>query len=213
MTVHGSDTPLAPSYQATSITEDLTVLQWDFDCAYAQLSDFSTAILNFATQKCPSVLSFFTLNVSALSNVGLACVQRILGRTSLECLCIVCTLFDPDLLDTIRRILDSVRWSTAKSLVFYGSNIDKWIGLWPFSIDLLLLSLKIYGSGPDIQELSHSAALIIHQFVYGNPLVELLFENCSSRTSMIGHFLWFVQAKQILVLVQQSYSGNLQLHV
>ncbi|KAG0349438.1 hypothetical protein BG005_010973 [Podila minutissima] len=159
------------------IAEDITVLQWDCDCVYAQLSDFSATILDLATRQYPSVLSLFTLDISALSKAGLACVPHILSRSSLEYLCIVCTVFDADLSDPISRVLDSVQWSTVKSLVFYGSNIDGWIRLWPSSIDSLLLCLKVYGAGSDIQELSHSAALIIHQLMYANPLVELEFKN------------------------------------
>lgn len=144
---------------------------------YAQLSDFSATILDLATRQYPSVLSLFTLDISAFSEAGLACIPCVLGRSSLEYLCIVCTDFDANLSDPIARVLDSVQWSTVKSLVFYGSNIDGWISLWPSSVDSLLLYLKVYGAGSDIQELSHSAALIIHQLMYANPLVELEFKN------------------------------------
>lgn len=100
----------------------------DCDEFCSQLSGYSDMILNTATQQHPSVL-LFTLDISQLSRLGLAPVEKVFGRSSLEQLKIAWTPVNPSLSDSIARVLGSVR-STLKSLVFSGSHIDAWIRLW-----------------------------------------------------------------------------------
>ncbi|KAI9242952.1 MAG: hypothetical protein BYD32DRAFT_482973 [Podila humilis] len=152
-------------------------LQWDCDHVMSPLSDFFASVLAMATLQHPSVLTMFTLRASSLSLSGLESVHEVLNQSSLESLNVVCTPFHPDLSDFITQVLDSIQWSTLKLLVLSGPKIDQWIQLWHPTIDSRLLCLHIQGTGTEIQELSHSSALFVHQLAYSSPLLELHFEN------------------------------------
>ena len=71
------------------------LIQRNVDRDYSQLSDYSASFLDIAMQRHPSVLTMFTLDSSRLTRIGLASVQRILFRSNLEYLEIICTPFTP----------------------------------------------------------------------------------------------------------------------
>ncbi|KFH69337.1 hypothetical protein MVEG_04151 [Podila verticillata NRRL 6337] len=152
-------------------------LQWDCDHVMSPLSDFFAFVLAMATPQHPSVLTMFTLCVSSLSRSGLESVHEVLNQSSLESLNVVCTPFHPDLSDFITQVLGSIQWSTLKLLVLSGPKIDQWIQLWHPATDSRLLCLHIQGTGTDIQGLSHSSALFVHQLAYSSSLLELHLEN------------------------------------
>ncbi|KAG0088501.1 hypothetical protein BGZ93_010375 [Podila epicladia] len=113
-----------------------------------------------------------------VSHIGLASIQKILGRSCLECLHIVCTPFDLTISESIAQVLSSVQWLTLKSLVLSGNNIDKWIRHWPLPISApQLMHLQIRGAESTEQELSHASTLFIHQMIFANPLMELHLEH------------------------------------
>jgi len=155
---------------------DIAFKQWDCDHIFSPQSDYSAALLDKATKQHPSVLTLLTLDVSQLSHAGLSSVREVLRRSDLEHLHVVCTPVNSQS-ESITQVLGAIRWSTLKSLVFAGNNIKQWIDhcLSPFSPNLL--SLQIQGTWSNIQELSHSNVLFIHQLISASPIVELCFLN------------------------------------
>lgn len=151
--------------------------QWQRDHVLSPLSDYRTLFLDMATLQHPSVLTSFSLDVSSSSLNCLASIKNIIARSSLEHLVVVCMSFDIILSDPIKQILQNISWSTLKSLILTGDNIDEWIQLWPRPIAPRLHCLQIRGTGSVALELSHSSALFVHQIVVASPLVELNFEN------------------------------------
>lgn len=163
------------NFRTHDIKNDLVepeLLWWD-----CTLSDHSASFLDATTQQHPAVLTSFTIDISNLTPIGLASVQRVLHRSNLDHLHILCTPLAPDLCDPIAQVLGSVQWPTLKSLVLSGDFIEEWLQLWPPVSPPQLLSLQIQGTESALQELSHSCVLWIHQLVFGSPLVGLTFEN------------------------------------
>lgn len=158
--------------------ESFNILQWNCDHVSFPLSDCFASFLDFAMQQRPSSLTSFTLNISALSRTGLSSVQNALRLSRLQHLCIFCS---PVVLtrrsSSVTKILDSVPWSTLKSLVLFGSNIDEWIKLWPPNFSPRLLSLAMHGSGSAPLELSHTSVLFLYRLIYLSPLEDVVFEN------------------------------------
>ncbi|KAG0337558.1 hypothetical protein BG000_005271, partial [Podila horticola] len=163
-------------------------LQWDCDQIVSQLHDYSALIIDMATNQHPSLLTLLTLDVSELTRHGLASVEKILARSSLEHLHVVCTPLDPSMSDSVVQVLGSVPWPTLKSLKLSGEYIDAWIRLGmdphccPFTSDTAdlgtqLHSLRIEGLGSVPQLLSHTSALFVHGLVYSSPSIESRLEN------------------------------------
>lgn len=151
-------------------------LLWDCDHIFSPLSDYDAEFLDMATLKYPSVLTLLTLDVSQLSWTGFVSVEKVLQRTSLEHLRVICNLIPSHLSRSASRVLGSIRWPTLKSLALTGDDIDGWIRLWPSTMSPRLVRLHIQVTGPQ-QELSHSGVLFIHRLIFMSPLVELNVEN------------------------------------
>ncbi|KAF9328074.1 hypothetical protein BG006_008677, partial [Podila minutissima] len=77
-----------------------------------QLSDYSASLINMATQQHPSILASLKLDISQLSRVGLAALQNILRRSSLECPTLYARLSTPACPIFIAQVLASIRWFT-----------------------------------------------------------------------------------------------------
>lgn len=172
----GNNSPLFEQHSAEAPVA-VAFSEWDCDNIFIQLSDYTAWFLDLATQRHPSALTSFTLDVSALSEYGFTFVQRTLSRSNLEHLKILCSPFDSNLSDSIARVLDSVQWSMLKSLVLSGEIIDQWVRLLSVSCAPCLQLLSICGTGSDPQKVSHQSALNIHRLLYSNSLIELHFEN------------------------------------
>ncbi|KFH74192.1 hypothetical protein MVEG_01405 [Podila verticillata NRRL 6337] len=180
--------PSTRQHQATDGHVGILFLEWDCDHIFGQLSDYSASFVEMATQQHSTVLTLFTLDASWLTCDGLASVQNILSRSSLEHLHVVCTRFDPSVSESIAQVLSSVPWLTPKSLVVSGDKIDEWLKLWPLPIDSQLLCLQIRGAG-DLQDLSHSCVLLIHQMVSSGLLIELNLTNVQLQDERDWTFL------------------------
>ncbi|KAG0021788.1 hypothetical protein BGZ81_008763 [Podila clonocystis] len=173
---YNKDLESSPSWIA-----DTDFLDWSCDLVHAPLSDYSASILDCAIRHHPTVLKSFALNVSCLSQTGLACIQNILRQSELEHLHVICTSLDPDLADSIHHLLRSVSWSTLKSLELSGDDIESWVQLWMMPDNQIsapvagsvLQSLTIHGGS---HELSHAIVLFVHKLVFASPL-ELHLEN------------------------------------
>lgn len=152
-------------------------LQWHCDHVFSPLSDYHAAFIDMMTQQHPSVLTHFTLDVSRLSRIGFTSIKKVLRQSNLGHLHVVCLPFDPRLSNAVSGILGSVQWSTLKSLVLSGDNINEWTELWPSMVAARLLFLNFRGKESAQQELSHLSTLFIHQLVYNSPLIELYLMN------------------------------------
>ncbi|KAG0022505.1 hypothetical protein BGZ82_011010, partial [Podila clonocystis] len=186
---HPTDIDYSFCQQESFLTQEIEFLQWDCDHVFSQLSDYSASFLNVATEQHPSVLRLFTLDISLLSRHGLASVEKILSRSNLDHLEVVCTSVDPSMFDSIAQVLGCVQWPTLKSLKLSGDDIDMWVYIWmslysnPFKpsvkseIGPQLLSLHIQGSGSACQLLSHTSALFVHGLIYSSPSVSVILKN------------------------------------
>ncbi|KAG0072821.1 hypothetical protein BGZ92_003994 [Podila epicladia] len=149
---------------------------------HASLSDYSAMVLECAIRQHPAALKSFTLDVTCLSQPGVASIQNTLRCSKLEHLRVVCSSFAPDIADSIPHLLNSVNWSTLKSLELSGDDIDTWIQLWMTpnnrisapDVGSVLQSLTIHGRSMHV--LAHATVLFIHQLVFVSPL-ELHLEN------------------------------------
>ncbi|KAG0345351.1 hypothetical protein BG005_001330, partial [Podila minutissima] len=151
-------------------------LHWDCDHIFSPLSDYEVAFVDLATQQHPSVLTLLTLDVSRLSRIGFACIEKVLRRSSLEHLHVICGFVPSQLSRSVSQILGSIRWTTLKSLALTGDNIEKWLQLWPSAVSQRLLRLEVQGTELAQQELSHSTVLFIHRLIFMSPLVEIFIE-------------------------------------
>lgn len=180
--------PSTRQHQATDGHIGILFLEWDCEHIFGQLSDYSASFVDMATQQHPTVLTLFTLDASRLTCNGLASVKNILSRSSLEHLHVICTRYDPSVSESITQVLSSVPWLTLKSLVVSGDKIDEWLKLWPLPIDSRLLCLQIRGAG-DLQDLSHSCVLLVHQMVSSGLLIELHLRNVQLQDERDWTFL------------------------
>lgn len=168
------------------------VLQWNLDLVSEQLHDHGTETLEVVSQNCSMALTSFTLDITLLSKHGLDNIQKVLRRSALERLHIRCVPFMPFLEVSIAQVLRSIQWSTIKSLVLSGTNINDWMHLWAAqgglhdllggwlaasSLGPCLSSLEILVGPENKSVLSHSSALAIHHLIYSCPLAELRLEN------------------------------------
>ncbi|KAG0029613.1 hypothetical protein BGZ81_003581 [Podila clonocystis] len=171
-----------PSSTQRAESEDPTriqVSQWDCDQLSVKPTDYSATIFDTATEQHPAALNSLTLDTSELSQDGLATISKVLRRSDLNHLNMVCNPFDSKLSGPVAKVLDSARLKSLKSLVLSGSNIDGWVKLWPLSGSGApqLIHLGIRGAGLNKQELSHASVLALHETIYPSPLVDLSFEN------------------------------------
>lgn len=109
-------TPRIPSH-AQDVSMHLKCLQWACDHLFFHFPDFYASLFDMATKYSPAVLTLLTLDISALCEITLACIQRIVARSDLEYLCILCTTFDSILSHVIAHILQSVKWRKLKYLM------------------------------------------------------------------------------------------------
>ncbi|KAF9301655.1 hypothetical protein BGZ74_006439 [Mortierella antarctica] len=175
-------------------TPSVDIVQWHLEQVSEQLQDSGADLLDAASLKFPAVLVSFTLDVTRLSKKGLVNIQNVLQRSALKYLHIRCVSFAPSRQASIAQVLKTIQWSTIKSLVFSGNNINNWLRLLyreggfladsqqsPTSCAPSLLRMEILGSGGNSPSLSHSSALLIHEFIYSSRLVNLRLENVQLR--------------------------------
>ncbi|KAI9231675.1 MAG: hypothetical protein BYD32DRAFT_430245 [Podila humilis] len=163
--------------QTQDATMNLECLRWDCDYLDFHFSDLYASFLNSATEHHPQVLTSLTLNIFALSESGLVCIQRVLAQSDLEHLCIVCVPLLDILRQSIADVLLSVRTNTLKHLVLSGENIDGWLKIWSLDDMPRLLRLDIYGSGLNTQEISHAGVMTLFRLIHSSALVELNLKN------------------------------------
>ncbi|KAF9208165.1 hypothetical protein BGZ59_010779, partial [Podila verticillata] len=149
-------------------TAYIAFLNWSAEFVNAPLSDYSASILNCAAGQHPTMLKFFALDVSGLSQTGFSFIQNILRRPSCSISMSSAPLWTQTWLS-----LNAVNWSTLKSLKLSGDEIDAWIHIWmmahknDISPNVGLQSLTICRGS---HELSHSSTLFIHHLVYVSSL-------------------------------------------
>lgn len=119
----------------------------------------------------------FTLNLVPRSQLEILNVQQVLHRSRVGNVQNVCTSFDSSLSTSLAKILRSLQWTTAKSLVFVGDSINEWIQLLPAAAGRRPESLSFYGSGSFPLLLTHSSAMFISRTRRKSLLRELNFDN------------------------------------
>ncbi|KAG0340205.1 hypothetical protein BG004_006521, partial [Podila humilis] len=169
-----------PREENTSV--DIEFEEWNCDHVYSLKSDYSCWMLELATQKHPTRLTAFTLNVSQLSCGGLDQLEVVLGRSQVEHLHIICNSFESQQADSIAQILLSVPWSTLISLSLSGWKINEWAENWAviteeYDEDPKLSRLHLCGTGSTPLQLSHATVLFLHRLLYSSPLLEFKMEN------------------------------------
>ncbi|KAG0009582.1 hypothetical protein BGZ81_003308, partial [Podila clonocystis] len=182
---------LCSQEQAPVAPPEIEFLQWTCDNIYFPLSDNLALLVDMANLQYPSNITLFTLDVSRLSHVGLVSVQSVLHQCSLERLRIMCTQLDPNLADSVTKVLKAVQWFSIKSLELFGDSIEEWIQLW-MSRDIPLVtdastigpqlqSLRIHGVGSTLQLLSHLSCLFIHELIYSSSPLKIQLENLGAQ--------------------------------
>ncbi|KFH63286.1 hypothetical protein MVEG_10696 [Podila verticillata NRRL 6337] len=157
-------------------------LQWNSDHISAPLTDVTASLLDMATERHPSVLTSFTLDISLLTRNGFFHIQNILRRSMLTQIHICCTAFDnASLSDFVRQVLLSIRWGTLQSVILSGAAMNEWIQVLAITetslLDLQLQYLRIQGTGKQPIALSHTSVLYFHELLYLSPSMELVVEN------------------------------------
>lgn len=170
-----------------AIADDIKINIKKWDCGYISrvLLDWDAKILEALARDHPDALESFTLNVSLLKEAGLTSICHVLRQSTLSHLTVECTNFDTASEAHLGQVLDSVPWSTIKSLKLRGHNIDAWIKLWAHHTNLnellsenyQLLRLHVVGWGMADQELSHESAVWLHNIIYSLSPVDVQLQN------------------------------------
>lgn len=162
-----------------------------------------------STRQHPSVLNLLALDVSGLASIGLDSIAKVLCRSNLEHLNIVCTRVDSQLSKHIPNVLSSIQWESLRPLVLSGACIDEWLQLLPSPAGTQLLCLQIRGTSPHIQELSHTSILVIQQLIFASPLVELNIESAQLQE----HRDWWLMVDSMnLSLLKTLNLGQASFH-
>ncbi|KAG0326112.1 hypothetical protein BG004_003037 [Podila humilis] len=164
--------PKSPLY-CQKAPMSIEFLRWSCDEIGPPVSDYLVSFFDEATKQHPSTLTSFTLDISQLTTEGLSAAQNILHRSQLEHLQVVCSPFDHTLSLAILQVLDSVQWSTIKSLELSGPSMNEWMELWPCPFAPQLLSVQIQGTGLTLQVLSHKSVLFLYRVIHSSSMVEL----------------------------------------
>lgn len=168
------------------------VEHWDCDCILGALTSLHVSILDAASKIYPSVLASLTLDVSKLSLKGLANLKDVVQRSSIERLHIRCVGVRGSRKASVGSVLAALQWTTLKSLVLSGDNIDIWIRLWQDHGQLFensgrwikqwphsprLMRLDMQGTGVTEDRLSNQSLLALHRLAYCCRLVQLKLDN------------------------------------
>ncbi|KAF9211137.1 hypothetical protein BGZ59_008475 [Podila verticillata] len=178
----------------------IKVEHWDCDCILGVLTRRHVSILDAASKIYPSVLASFTLDVSKLSLRGLANLKEVVQRSSIERLHIHCVRVRDSRKAPVGSVLAALQWTTLKSLVLSGDNIDVWIRLWQDHGQLFensgrwimqwphsprLMRLEMQGTGVRNDRLSKQSLLALHRLVYCCRPVQLKLDNVVSEDASL----------------------------
>lgn len=105
-------------------------LQWAVDSVSAPLRDGDAAVLDMATSHYPLVLTHFSLDVTFLTERGMASVRNVLKRSRLESVDVNCGPIQSELRESLCLLLEPMNESSITSLVLKGNNVDGWLRLW-----------------------------------------------------------------------------------
>lgn len=160
------------------------ILEWRCSHVTGIKGDRDVAILDMASLRFPSVMISLSLDITTLTERGLACVRNIFQQSPLENLRIHCTSIGPILERHLGPALLAIPWSTITAFALHSGDIDSWFYLWEkkggmsVCVNLSqLLSLEIFGAGVEVPPLSHATILSIHNLICHAPLLQLSLEN------------------------------------
>lgn len=120
--------------QASSDAVDFGVyiefLLWTLDSVSEPLRDGDAAVLDMATFHYPLILAYFSLDITFLTDHGMASFRNVLQRSRLESVHINCGPIQSEVREYLCLLLESVNESSITSLVLEGINVDGWLRLW-----------------------------------------------------------------------------------
>ncbi|KAG0342766.1 hypothetical protein BG000_001626 [Podila horticola] len=108
----------------------IKVLEWDLEHVSKPLSDENAAVLDRISSQRPLVLKHFALNITFLTDHGLASLRNVLQRSRLKSVRVNCGPIQPEVRETLYLLLKSMNKSTLHSLILEGNNVDGWLRLW-----------------------------------------------------------------------------------
>ncbi|KAI9239600.1 MAG: hypothetical protein BYD32DRAFT_410711 [Podila humilis] len=105
-------------------------LRWAVCCVSAPLRDGDATVLDMATSRYPLVLAHFSLDITFLTDRGMASVRNVLERSRLKNVHVNCGPIQSEVRESLCLLLESMNESSITSLVLEGNNVDGWLRLW-----------------------------------------------------------------------------------
>ncbi|KAF9302303.1 hypothetical protein BGZ74_005534 [Mortierella antarctica] len=106
---------------------DIRILEWTMDCVFGALTGDEAAVLDTATAQFPTTLTYWSLDVSNLTNAGAKSIGRVLFKSRVQSLRIKCNSFDSDIRWSLVLALSKLRRSSLLSLILCGEAVDIWL--------------------------------------------------------------------------------------
>ncbi|KAG0347026.1 hypothetical protein BG005_000405 [Podila minutissima] len=106
---------------------DIRIVDWTMDCVFGTLTDDEAAVLDTATAQFPTTLTYWSLDVSNLTNAGAKSIGRVLFKSRIQSLRIKCNSFDSDIRWSLVLALSKLRRSSLLSLILCGEAVDIWL--------------------------------------------------------------------------------------
>ncbi|KAF9396507.1 hypothetical protein CPC16_001189 [Podila verticillata] len=105
-------------------------LRWAVRSVSAPLRDGDAAVLDMATSRYPLDLAHFSLDITFLTDRGMASVRNVLERSRLKSVHVNCRPIQSEVRESLCLLLESMNESSITSLVLEGNNVDGWLRLW-----------------------------------------------------------------------------------
>ncbi|KAG0040026.1 hypothetical protein BGZ82_005676 [Podila clonocystis] len=107
----------------------MDVQEWNYEFIIGSIRDDEAAALDRATEQHPNVVHKWSLDISRLSRRGLQHVARVLSRSDLSLLTMICQPIDnkDDLQEDIVSFLAEVPWCKIRETAVIGDAVDEWL--------------------------------------------------------------------------------------
>ncbi|KAG0343646.1 hypothetical protein BG005_002281 [Podila minutissima] len=107
----------------------MDVQEWNYEFIIGSIQDDEAAALDRATEQHPNVVHKWSLDVSKLSRRGLQHVVRVLSRSDLSFMTLICQpiVSKDDLQEDIVSFLAEVPWHNIRVIAVIGEAVDKWL--------------------------------------------------------------------------------------
>ncbi|KAG0090641.1 hypothetical protein BGZ92_002544 [Podila epicladia] len=106
----------------------MDVQEWNYEFIIGSIRDDEAAALDRATEQHPNVVHKWSLDVSKLSRRGLQHVARVLSRSDLSLLTLICQpIANKDDLQEVVSFLAAMPWHNIREVAVIGEAVDKWL--------------------------------------------------------------------------------------